>query len=610
MSLVRDLGFISWKDELASFDDMRTAEFRRGAAEQNGIYNSAPVSKQLKKIWTILYKGLPHTYPPYYSFRWAGHTISVSQQNRYIPVVCIEVMDGKKYNFGGVVAYGIFEQKFWCIQDLSNGREMLTFNLYSHIMKKLTTIENVGDSAAYANNYVYYTNAEDIFWFNKIYRLDEAGNRELIYEEKEQRYILTILKPKGQEDIFVLRRSALNQDVGIIEDDDIRWLAKGFGRKIPINRKCIAFNSFFSNGRDKIQYPAGNFLVDVYSRGETRIFIFTKDATQSLYTYYRRWVPIIPSQVCELKFSEYSEDIIMGVPNGPDRVINLNKFFVPILAKELTGPQFGLESGASPLPWFAVIPKEKPKGIVICGYGSYGMSMRKHQQRIWIPWLLRGFIIANVCVRGGGENGDYWWDSSRTAQKRHYGIRDFVVGVNLLQSRYNMYEKNTIIYGRSAGGFLVTAAMYELMDKVAIVYAAKPYTDVLRTTTDPKARQAVQESEEFGLVKNSNNVTDFIALAKVSPYENVPANPIVSPVVILTGGTNDSEVPASMPLRFAKRLQQNGWKNVYCRIQAGEGHFTDRDKEYAEANDGALCESIIKQINEFGQFDEVSKTSY
>jgi protease II len=173
-----------------------------------------------------------------------------------------------------------------------------------------------------------------------------------------------------------------------------------------------------------------------------------------------------------------------------------------------------------------------------------------------------------------------------------------------------MYEKNTIIYGRSAGGFLVTAAMYELMDKVAIVYAAKPYTDVLRTTTDPKARQAVQESEEFGLVKNSNNVTDFIALAKVSPYENVPANPIVSPVVILTGGTNDSEVPASMPLRFAKRLQQNGWKNVYCRIQAGEGHFTDRDKEYAEANDGALCESIIKQINEFGQFDEVSKTSY
>ena len=609
-SLIRDLGFISWKDELAVFDDVNSYEFRRGVEEQKAIFNSAPVNKKLLKEWTALYKGLPYSYPPYYSFRWAGHTIQVHQENRYIPVVSISVMDGKNYEFGGVVAFGIFDQFFWCIQDLSYGQERLTLNLYSHIMNKLQTINNVGDTAAYAGDYLYYLLADDIFWFNTIYRITVLGQKELIYKEKEQKYILKLLKPKGQDDVFVLRHSALHQDLGIIEDDDVRWIVKGFGRKLPITSTCIAFSSFFSERRQKVYYPDGNSLVDVYSRNNVKVFIFTKDATQSLYLYTHRWVPIIHPQVCELKFSESSEDVIMGVPNGPDRVIYLNKHFMPIVSKELRGPQYRLDSGASPLPWFSVLPNGKPKGLVICGYGAYGMSMRKHQQRLWIPWLKRGFIVASVCVRGGGENGDYWWDGARTAQKRHYGIRDFVVGVNFLQKRYECYEKNTVLYGRSAGGFLVTAAMYELMDKVTIVYAAKPYTDVLRTTTNPKARQTVQESDEFGLIKNESNVTDFVALARISPYENVIDNPVVAPAVLLTAGTNDSEVPASMPLRFAKRLQQKGWKNVYCRIAVGEGHFTDRNKEYGEAHDAALCESIINQVSEFGQFDEFSEAGH
>jgi dienelactone hydrolase len=612
-SLVRDLGFISWKDELATFEDMKSQSYLQGVKVQRAIYNEAyrTVDSTLKKTWNKLFDSLPKDYPPYYSFRWAGHNIVISQQNRYIPTVHIEIINGTRLNVGGVRSYGVDQDCFWCIQDLSEGKEKLTLNVYSKNCKKIKTIQDVGETAAVRDGFLYYLKATDIFWFNELYCQDIHGDNYHIYEEKEQKYVLSILKPKGQEDMFLLRKSALFQDIGLIDEANIRWLAKGFGRKLPITRNAIAFDSLFIENKEKIYYPKGQFLVDVFTRKDVILFIFSRDATQSLYTYTyktRTWTPLIPPQVCDLHFSENSEHVVFGVPNGPDKVIYINSLLVPVLTKELKGPEYVLESGATPFPWFSVLPNNKPRGLVVCAYGSYGMSMRKHQQRLWLPWLERNFIIASLCVRGGGENGDYWWDSSRTPVRRKYGIRDFVLGLQLLQKRYNCDSTNTIIYGRSAGGFLVTAAATQLLDKIAVVYAAKPYTDLLRTVTNKHALQSVQEEDEFGFIHGEEQVADFVELAKLSPYENVTKQPKVNPVMLLTAGTNDSEVPAAMPLRYVVRLQNNGWKNALCRIEVGEGHFTNRNKERGEAYDGALCESFLNEISERGQFDHLTIT--
>jgi Prolyl oligopeptidase family len=605
-SLVRDLEFVSWKDELAGLEHMKTDEFKKALKEQQQHFNKAysNINSSLKKQWLFLFNKLPLDYPPYYSFRWQGHTVYVCQQNRYIPSVYIEIMDGSKLDFGGVRAFGIGSNLFWCIQDLSSGKEHLTLSIYSPILRRLHAIPNVGESAATQGDLIFYTTTENIFWFNNVYSIDSVGKKHHIYEEDEEKYVLKLIKPKGQEDVFILRKSALMQDIGIIENNTVRWLSKGFGTKLPINKNCIAFNSFFMHKKTKVFYPKEHYLVDVYSREHVLIFIFCKDAMQCLYMYVNSWRPIINLQVCELKFAEESEMIIMGFPNAPDRTINLNKFFIPIVMSELKGPKFALESGNSPIPWFVVKPQGRPRGLVVCGYGSYGTAMRKHQSRLWIPWLKRNFMIASLCVRGGNENGDRWWDASRTAQRRKYGVRDFVVGVHYLQKYFKFDKTNTIIYGRSAGGFLVTAALKELQDSIAVVYAAKPYTDLLRTTTNTKALQAKQETDEFGLVETPEQVLDFISLSQISPYENVnfPLKP-KTPAVLLTAGTNDSEVPAFMPIRYAKRLQTYGWENAFCRVEVGEGHFTNLGNESGEAFDGAFCESILDTIDEAGQFE-------
>ena len=101
--------------------------------------------------------------------------------------------------------------------------------------------------------------------------------------------------------------------------------------------------------------------------------------------------------------------------------------------------------------------------------------------------------------------------------------------------------------------------------------------------------QTVQEMDEFGL---GENPADFLEILKISPQENIVQNPKNNPAVILTGGLNDSEVPAYMPLKYVKALKDASWSNVFTRIEK-EGHFTKRELEFREAHDAALIESLI-----------------
>jgi protease II len=319
---------------------------------------------------------------------------------------------------------------------------------------------------------------------------------------------------------------------------------------------------------------------------------FTNAEKQAVLKYSlktKRWSSVIPLFVGEVSIAGGIDAFTVGYPNRPDVVINEEK---AVIFKG-TGPQYDLESGTEPVPWFAVHPRQKARGIVIVGYGSYGMMTKKYQVRLWQPWLARGYMIATLCVRGGGEVGDEWWEAGRGPANLHNRVDDFVAGVKALQSRYSFDRTNTVIYGRSAGGFLVTAASYHLMDKIGAVYAAKPYTDLLRTTTNAEAGQTLQESDEFGYVED--DPVGFRHNFEISPYENAPEAPKINPGVLVTGGTNDSEVPLSHPVRYSKRLNKIGWKNVLCRVEEGEGHFTELSGESAEADDAAIIESFLEQ---------------
>jgi protease II len=303
-------------------------------------------------------------------------------------------------------------------------------------------------------------------------------------------------------------------------------------------------------------------------------------------------------EICDILISGQKNKLIIGFPNKPDCVIELDRTNNTSykLIKQLNGSTFNLESGISPIPWFMVHSQLAEKqGLIVYAYGSYGTSVRKTQQRLFIPWINKGYAVASLCVRGGGDNGDDWWNQSRTAKHRFVGIKDLIDGVHYLQKKYNFTRKNTILYGRSAGGFLVTRGSHFLMNSVGAVYACKPYTDILRKATNRFDIDSILETEEFSFTTTDPAI--FKEIFDYSPYENIPnihTKNNKGPGLLLTGGLNDSQVEAYMPIKYAKKSRQSNWRAI-CRIQENEGHYTIPEHEKYEATDAAIIEMMLRQ---------------
>jgi len=588
---VRDLGFIKWTDKYGNLEDMKSKEFKTALAEENTLYNSVlnNIPKPLLKKWEDEFSRLKISYDHYYEFQWLSYTIKVRAQNRLANTVVIESNNNIKQTIRGATAFGKTSSRFWYIKDTSDGNEQSSLFILDEHLDIIMEIKDVGEEGESTHSDIYYVCSKTQFWPNKANRISNSLNITEIYEETEEKYILTFLKPLNQEQVFIIRKSAIYNDIGIVELDNIKWLSRGFGLKIPIDNKTIAYDTFFTFYGEKLNYPSDLYLEDAFRLNNEYYFILKSGTYDSIYVYKNNsWIQIQKPIVANISLMRETSLILFGYPNKPDRVMSISNKLT--LTKQCAGPKYKLSTGNDPIPWFVVHPPTKPKGIVICGYGSYGLSMRKVQQKMWIPWLEQGYQIASLCVRGGSENGDRWWDESRTAERRYVGIDDFIRGTKYLQKTFGFDETNTVIYGRSAGGFLVTAAANKMLNNIGVVYACKPYTDVLRTVTNKKLTQVMQESEEFGYV--AEDPVGFMAIAKVSPYENVIEKPRTNPAVLLTGGLNDPEVEVYMPLKFAKRLHDAGWKNAVVRI-ADEGHFTAIGSEHAEAHDAAMCEYFL-----------------
>jgi len=584
---IRDLGFIKWSDKYAKYE--KEPAYSKGIKEEQVIYNTAIKSLPTKDIerWVEEFNKLPITYEILYSTKWLNYTIDVRPDDRYIPTIEININGKEKHTFKDLVDYGYNDKNLWLITEGSHAYSLF---IYDANLKEHKEYKNVGETAVSTDDTIYYTSAENPFWFNKVVKLTDT--RQILYEEREEKYVLYLKKPKYQKDIFVLRKSAIYQDIGILENDKLTWIAKGHGTKLPIDKDNIAYDKWFLHNGIKIKYPTNHYLEDVFLINKDLYFIFTHDIYNSLFLYSENaWHQLIEPTVCEIKLIGSIDSVLIGEPHKPGTILNINKQTIK-LYKHLDGPTFSLEKGVSPVPWFSVSDKSRTKkGVVFYGYGSYGMSIRKSQQRLWIPWIKQGFTVVFIATRGGRENGDDWWEKARTSERRINAIQDFVKGVKILQKKLGFNKTNTIIYGRSAGGFLVTAALNHLMNDIAMVYAAKPYTDVLRTTSNLKLGGSLQEADEFGL---STNPIDFLEIFKISPQENIIQNPITNPVILLTGGATDKEVPLYMPLKYAKALRDADWSQVYLRAEK-EGHFTAKSNEFREAEDAALCEATIKR---------------
>ena len=248
-----------------------------------------------------------------------------------------------------------------------------------------------------------------------------------------------------------------------------------------------------------------------------------------------------------------------------------------------------------PLPAFVVHPSDekRPRGLLITTYGAYGTPTHVGSLLSkWIPLLEKGWIVASVMVPGSGDH-DLKWTRSGQRLNRIEALKSFKDSIEALKEEYGMDTSKVTLYGRSAGGLIVSSVAIMNPRLVGALYLESPYTDVLKTISNPKLPLTTLETHEFG---SSDNPSNIIMTASWSPMEHIPKEGISDLFVIARTDKNDLQVFPYEVLKFIKRIRsKHEAHKKLVFIHEGRGHFTTTWKSRAE--DIALLDNWLIKSN-------------
>jgi oligopeptidase B len=227
--------------------------------------------------------------------------------------------------------------------------------------------------------------------------------------------------------------------------------------------------------------------------------------------------------------------------------------------------------------------------LVLYGYGSYGLTMPANFSTSTLSLVDRGIVYAIAHIRGGAAKGRQWYLDGKLGRKMNT-FTDFVDVAEALQERGYGRRNETVIYGGSAGGLLVGAALNLRPDLFGGVLAAVPFVDVLNTISDETLPLTPPEWSEWG-----NPVAEqeaYETIAAYSPYDNI-RDDVPYPPVLATGGIADYRVTYWEPAKWVARLRDEAKGGpFFLRMNMEAGHrgsaarfekLEERAHEYAFA---------------------------
>ena len=170
------------------------------------------------------------------------------------------------------------------------------------------------------------------------------------------------------------------------------------------------------------------------------------------------------------------------------------------------------------------------------------------------------------------------------------GVEDLEACVRAMQGATGVGAKDTVLYGRSAGGYLVGTAIvrHPMGELFGGAYVEVPYVDVLRTASNPSLPLTAFEYLEFG--DPARRLADFEFLLRHSPISGLSAEGAPGVRVLCRTALNDKQVFAYESAKWVDALRgtaaaEAAGQPKLLAITAGHGHFVKghlRDIERAE----------------------------
>lgn len=219
-------------------------------------------------------------------------------------------------------------------------------------------------------------------------------------------------------------------------------------------------------------------------------------------------------------------------------------------------------------------PLDGSAPLYLYGYGSYGICLDPWFSHARLSLLNRGIIFAIAHIRGGGDNGEYWYEAGKFLHKKNT-FTDFIAcAQQLIHLNYTSADK-LVISGGSAGGLLIGAVLNQRPDLFAVAIADVPFVDVLNTMLDPTIPLTTAEYVEWG---NPEDYTYFQYIKSYSPYDNVAHQSY--PALLVTAGLSDPRVQYWEPAKWVAKLREYKTDDnpllLQTNMKAGHGGASGR----------------------------------
>ena len=294
-----------------------------------------------------------------------------------------------------------------------------------------------------------------------------------------------------------------------------------------------------------------------YSLGLRSGYEFDTSTTRFVYES-----PSTPQQTFDYDMADRSRDLLktQEVPSGH----NADLYQVErIFAKAEDGAEIPVT-----ILRLKSTPVDGTAPVLLYGYGSYGYYIPPSFSTSLLPLVDRGFIYALAHIRGGAAKGRQWYLDGKRDKKMNT-FTDFNAAADTLIKDGYTSEKNIVIYGGSAGGLLVGAAVNLRPELYGGVIAAVPFVDVINTISDADLPLTPPEWDEWG--NPIESAEEYGWIASYSPYDNIVDADY--PPIMATGGLTDYRVTYWEPAKWIPRLRDEARGGPFVlRMNMGAGH--------------------------------------
>jgi len=447
----------------------------------------------------------------------------------------------------------------WYVEDEGEGAEV--YMLKHEGGSSWTYPKPVGPFVAVLGDRVYCIESQNSLWYYRLISLDAVTgkDRQILFEMKDPRWNLALVKAQNKC-LCMLGNNAGEQRLWHVDEEGLEEVG-GYESFVPVGLYGKE-HQFFARRPGSTTFEAiGSRLPSVksgtpeYYSLRNEILVTRDHGKKTIHD--RGKTRTLVGEVKPNLFLDWA-----GVRNT-------------LQIRESDGTmQYATSKDDTRVPYVLVGGKGKTRGLLIVGYGAYGLPTGLNTSR-WLPLLRRGISVCFALVRGGGDHDDAWAEAARRDQKVK-SVEDFEAVIGAARKREAVSPEHVAIYGRSAGGYLVGATLSRNPDGKLFgsLYTEVPYLDVMSTTSNPKLPLTQLEYNEFG--DPVHRKKDAAAILRLSPIDTVPEGGAPAVFVFCRTGLNDKEVFAYESVKWITKLkdqQAAGGKQKLLAISEGEGHF-------------------------------------